>query len=585
MFALSVPPPLSSHEPARALGAHGGRVLDRDELGAEAAGLVRRPLGELGALEAAGEAEVVLDPARLAGLAARGLALDEDRAQPLGRAVDGGGEPGGAAADDDEVVVREARLVGDAEALGELEQRGPLEDRAVLEQRDRQPVVVDRRDPEQLARLAVALDVEPARRDPVAGEEVADVVRLLREAVADDAHPAGLERGAVLPRREEVLDDRVQALLGRVPGLAEVVVEVDLVDRLDRRLGVGVRGEEHALGVGDDLARLDEVVGPGHAGHALVGDEHRDLLAAGADLADEVQRLGAGGRAQDPVAVAEAAAQVAGDGGEDRGLVVDGDDRGAALALAPGGGRLGGGGGRERRQASGPDFCRTGRPAWSGSGPWGRLVGRGARAQAAAAAGTSGNVTPVSVSESSHRRRAMTAVLRGAAAADERRVAALLLEAVGADEAVAGEVLRRGVQRREGAHVLALGEDAVSDGAQDVHQAAARPRLEVRGGVAGVHGHRADRRPGIGEAALELGREEEVRELRLAVRAPRVVGAALPVEVVEVDLADPVAGRGDGDDAVADLRQQEVREREVAEVVRADLQLEPVGGARARGSP
>ena len=113
------------------------------ELGAEAAGLVGRPLGEVGALEAAREAEVVLDPARLAGLAARGLALDHDGAQPLGRAVDGRGEPGRAAADDDEVVVVEARLVGDAEALGELEQRGPLEDRAVLEQRDRQPVVVD----------------------------------------------------------------------------------------------------------------------------------------------------------------------------------------------------------------------------------------------------------------------------------------------------------------------------------------------------------------------------------------------------------------------------------------------------------
>jgi len=138
-------------EPAGALGPHGGRVLDGDELGAEAAGLVRGPLGELGALEAAGEAEVVLDPARLAGLAARGLALDQDRPQALGRAVDGRREPGGTAADDDEIIVLEARLVGDAQALGELEQRRPLEDRAVLEQGDRQAVVVNRRDPEQLA--------------------------------------------------------------------------------------------------------------------------------------------------------------------------------------------------------------------------------------------------------------------------------------------------------------------------------------------------------------------------------------------------------------------------------------------------
>ena len=39
---------------------------------------------------------------------------------------------------------------------------------------------------------------------------------------------------------------------------------------------------------------------------------------------------------------------------------------------------------------------------------------------------------------------------------------------------------------------------------------------------------------------------------------------------------------GDGHDAVADVRQQEVRQRERTEVVRADLQLEAVGGAPAR---
>ena len=64
----------------------------------------------------------------------------------------------------------------------------------------------------------------------------------------------------------------------------------------------------------------------------------------------------------------------------------------------------------------------------------------------------------------------MSAVLRGGAAADERRVAALLLEAVRPDEAVAGQVLRRGVQRRQRAHVLALGEDAVADRHEDVHR-------------------------------------------------------------------------------------------------------------------
>ena len=151
--------------------------------------------------------------------------------------------------------------------------------------------------------------------------------------MADDADAAGLERRAGLPGREEVGDDRVELLLRRVPGLEQVVVERDLVDGLDRGAGVGVGGEQHALGVGGDLARLDEVLGAREPGHPLVGDQQRDLVAAGDELLDDLEGLLAGGRAQHAVALAELAAQVAGHGGEDGGLVVDGDDRGSAGAF------------------------------------------------------------------------------------------------------------------------------------------------------------------------------------------------------------------------------------------------------------
>ena len=107
--------------------------------------------------------------------------------------------------------------------------------------------------------------------------------------MADDAHAAGFERRAGLPGRQQVLDDRVELLLGRVPRLEQVVVERDLVDRGDRGLGVGVGGEQDALGVGDDLARLDEVLGARHARHPLVGDEQRDLVAARAQLAQDAR--------------------------------------------------------------------------------------------------------------------------------------------------------------------------------------------------------------------------------------------------------------------------------------------------------
>ncbi len=138
---------------------------------------------------------------------------------------------------------------------------------------------------------------------------------------------AGLERGAGLPRRQQILDHREQLFLGRVPRLQQVVVERDLVDRGDRGLGVGVGGQQHALGVGDDLARLHEVLRAGHPGHALVGDQHRHLIAARARLAQDLQRIGARAGAQDAEALAEAAAQVARDGGQHGRLVVDGEDR------------------------------------------------------------------------------------------------------------------------------------------------------------------------------------------------------------------------------------------------------------------
>ena len=60
----------------------------------EPARLLQRAARELVARHAGREAEVVLDPRRRAGLAAGRLALDDDRAQALRRAVDGRREPG-----------------------------------------------------------------------------------------------------------------------------------------------------------------------------------------------------------------------------------------------------------------------------------------------------------------------------------------------------------------------------------------------------------------------------------------------------------------------------------------------------------
>ena len=196
-MALRLPPPESETRRPAPSTASRHRALHAEQLGAEPARLIGAAPREVRAAEPTREPEVVLDAAGLAGLAAGRLALDHHRAQALGRAVDGRRQPGRPAADDDQVVVLGGRLAGDAQALGQLEHGGAFEHRAVLEQRHRQPGVVHARHLQELAALAVALDVHPARRDAVARQEVAQLVRLAREAVPDEAHA----RRSRVPRR------------------------------------------------------------------------------------------------------------------------------------------------------------------------------------------------------------------------------------------------------------------------------------------------------------------------------------------------------------------------------------------------
>ena len=107
------------------------RPCDKD-LGAEPSGLPKRPAGELVTGHPVREAEVVLDLGGRAGLAAGRLALDDERAEPLGGAVHGGGEPRRPRPDDDDVVLRRLRLGWELEEL-----RDPTElrlhDRPVVE--------------------------------------------------------------------------------------------------------------------------------------------------------------------------------------------------------------------------------------------------------------------------------------------------------------------------------------------------------------------------------------------------------------------------------------------------------------------
>ena len=143
--------------------------------------------------------------------------------------------PAGPAADDAQVV---EGLVGsgmEVEGGGELSRRRCAEGVAVGEEHQRQLGRGRRvRGLPQRLRLLVLIDIEPHVGNVVASEKRLDLVAAVGPSVADDPNaPFGIGMSAA-PRGQEILEDRVQAVLGRVPRLQQVVMEAQVVDRLDR---------------------------------------------------------------------------------------------------------------------------------------------------------------------------------------------------------------------------------------------------------------------------------------------------------------------------------------------------------------
>ena len=133
---------------------------------------------------------------------------------------------------------------------------------------------------------------EPAVRHQVAGQEVADPVGRGAPPVPDDLDLLDLPVGSRLPRFEERVDHRVELLLRRVPGLEQVVVDIDDVDRLDGRVGVRVRGQQAPARLREQVHRLLQELDAVHLRHPVVGQHDREPAAAQLQLAQRVQRLG-----------------------------------------------------------------------------------------------------------------------------------------------------------------------------------------------------------------------------------------------------------------------------------------------------
>ena len=308
-------PRLATHDVAR-----------HDHLGPEANDLGHRSLGEVGAGEAARKTEVVLDGGTLARLAARCLPLDDHRVEPLGGRVDRRGQAGRAAADDADVVERALGAGAQPERVGDVHGGGVSQGVPAGREDDRQVRVGGTCDGDEPLRLGIALDVVPAVGDVVARQEGLDLVAAVRPAVPDDPHVRGVVRMLLPPVAEQVVEHGVEPLLRWVPRLQQVVVEADVVDRPDRDVGVGVGRQQQPLRLRRVGAGLLEQLDAGHARHALVGGDQGDRLAAERKRGEDVERLGARGRPDDPVVVGVPTAQVAGDRSRHGRVVVDRQD-------------------------------------------------------------------------------------------------------------------------------------------------------------------------------------------------------------------------------------------------------------------
>ncbi len=147
-------------------------------------------------------------------------------------------------------------------------------------------------------------------------------------------------------------------------------------------------------------------------------------------------------------------------------------------------------------------------------------------------------------------------VLRLGRAADQFRRPAPLQETAGARLAAARNIRDGGVERRQGAVVVALREQAGGRPLdQMAHAVAAIGSQQVGGRHAGVRRGREHGRTGAGQPALEFGGEQQVGEFGLCVRRHRPVRLAFPVQVTEVDRAHLVAAGRDRDDPSPDPRQ------------------------------
>ena len=104
------------------------------------------------------------------------------------------------------------------------------------------------------------------------------------------------------------------------------MIQLDGIDRLDGGLGIGIRREQHSLGVGIELHGFHHGIDPVHLRHAMIDQQERDGIIALLQSPEQIQRGDSRLGSQDAVTIVVTLAQIAFDRSEYIGIVVNGQD-------------------------------------------------------------------------------------------------------------------------------------------------------------------------------------------------------------------------------------------------------------------
>ena len=176
------------------------------------------------------------------------------RIEPLTGPVDRGGKACRACAHHHQVVEILGSLYAQPHAASKILEIRIDERRAVGEKHHGQLLGIELAVLKQFERFRAGGYIEPAVGHMIARKEVADAVVVERPAVPDDAQAFKGRPVTCLPVLEKIVEDGVELLLRRIPGLVEVVVNASGIDGADGRLSVCVGGEEDAAGLGIEIA-------------------------------------------------------------------------------------------------------------------------------------------------------------------------------------------------------------------------------------------------------------------------------------------------------------------------------------------